>query len=322
MSRLDISYSQMKTWKRCRQKWHYRYVEGLRPIERIPKIDLGEYGHALLQAYYKGEDLEQASQEYWQHKTKDMFFEQVEEFKETREMAEKLVQRYIDRYEQEDNFAIYGVEEKVDANIPTPKGTRSHKRFNAVLDLIVEDDMGRIWLVDHKFTGRDLESYEEMLVLDEQANGYLWALCSLLGGPVNGIMFNLIRTKLPTKPRLLKNGTLSKDKSIDTDVQTYLETIKEHNLNPDDYQDILEVVKERERPFFKRHRVERTPEEIKEIGKELYLSAQDIRQARGHIFRNATHDCSWDCEFKELCIMEKKRLDTETYKKLNFLGSK
>jgi len=59
MSRKVVSYTQLKSWKRCRQKWHYRYVRGLVPKERVKKIDLGNYGHALLEAYYKGEDLQQ-----------------------------------------------------------------------------------------------------------------------------------------------------------------------------------------------------------------------------------------------------------------------
>ena len=78
MSKNVVSYTQLKSWKRrCRQKWHYRYVRGLVPKERVKKIDLGNYGHALLEAHYKGEDLHQASENYWREQTKDMFQEQM-----------------------------------------------------------------------------------------------------------------------------------------------------------------------------------------------------------------------------------------------------
>jgi len=63
-------------------------------------------------------------------------------------------------------------------------------------------------------------------------------------GAVSGIIFNLVRAKLPTVPQVLKSGGLSKAKSIDTDVDTYLQAIKDNRLNPNDYVDILNHLKE------------------------------------------------------------------------------
>lgn len=314
MSRTVVSYTQLKTWKRCRQKWYYRYVRGLIPKERVKKIELGNYGHALLEAYYKGEDLQQASENYWREQTKDMFQEEMIEYQEVRDQAEQLVKRYIKHYQEKgEEFKVLAVEEHFQVTIP-----KSTTDLQGVFDLVVEDDTGELWLVDHKFTSIDLDKYEENLVLDEQANYYLWALAELLGDyrAVSGIIFNLIRTKLPTVPQVLKSGRLSKAKNIDTDVDTYLQAIKDNRLNPNDYTDILNYLKENSRPFFKRCKVCRTPEELECVKNELYEVSKDMKNYS--IYRNATKDCSWDCLYRELCIMESKGIKDDFYIENNF----
>jgi len=317
MSSLVLSYSQIKTWKQCRKKWHYKYMEGLEPIQRIQKVEIGKYGHHLLEAYYKGADLEQVSQEYWDEKTKDMFQEEEEPFIEVREQSEDLVKRYINNYGRENEWEIQAVEEKFKVNIPTHKGNLSRNYLRGILDLIVQDETGELWLVDHKFTSIDLDKYEDGLVLDEQANYYLWALRELLQvDGIAGIIFNLVKTKAPTIPKVLKAGGLSKAKNIDTDYDTYVKAIKDNNLDAEDYRDILEHIKEVDKKFFKRHYVYRTKHEVDLIGKELYSICQDIR--RGIIYPNAGGYYNND-PFRELLIMERKGADTEFYKEQNFI---
>lgn len=310
---MDLSYSQISTWKFCRMKWYYRYVRKLEPISRVPKMDLGVYGHRLLEAHYKGEDLVKVSQQHWEEETESLFDEELEQFQETREMAEWLVARYIEHYAGND-WEPLAVEEKFRVNIPTEKGTRSRDNLRGILDVIV-DDNGEIWLVDHKFTATDLEKYDDGLVLDEQANFYLWALRELLDRNVAGIIFNLIRTKKPTVPKLLKNGTLSVAKNMDTTRATYLQAIIDNGLDPADYVDALQHVEETEKAFLIRHKVYRTDSELDDIGRELRMVARDIHT--GEIFRNAAN-CVRDHQYKELCIMDRKQLDTTFYRSRAF----
>ena len=316
MGTLDLSYSQIKTWKQCRKKWYYKYVEKLEAIQRIHKVEVGKYGHHLLEQYYKGEDWIKASEEYWLEVTKDMFQEEMDEFVEVREQAEDMVKRYIDHYDQEGEWRIQAVEEKFRVNIPTFKNSPSRSFLRGILDLVVLDETGEMWLVDHKFTGIDLDKYEDGLVMDEQANYYLWALRELLDGfAISGIIFNLIKTKTPTVPKVLKNGGLSKAKNIDTTYEVYMQAIEDNGLDPNDYQDILGIIQEADKQFFKRHKVYRTNYEIDLIGKELYAICQDIR--KGIIYPNTGGYYNND-PFRELLIMEQKGMDTEFYKEHNF----
>src|SRR5690606_22851386 len=107
-------------------------------------------------AYYKGEDLQQASENYWREQTKDMFQEEIDEYKEVREQAEALVERYIKHYQEKgEEFKVLAVEEHFQVTIPTAKGHKSMTDLQGVFDLVVEDDTGELWLVDHKFTSID-----------------------------------------------------------------------------------------------------------------------------------------------------------------------
>ena len=47
-----FSYSELRDWRRCRQKWHYGYVMKLEPL--IPKAELRKGGaiHSALKAFY------------------------------------------------------------------------------------------------------------------------------------------------------------------------------------------------------------------------------------------------------------------------------
>lgn len=314
-NKVVLSYSQVKTWKRCRRKWWYGYVKGLRPKGKVRKIELGNYGHHLLEAHYKGEDLQEASQKYWDKVTADMFEEEMDMFTGVRSDAEQLVQRYLDHY-GDNRWNVLAIEQDFEVNIRTGRGNSSRSHFKGVLDLVVEEETGGIFLVDHKFTTISFDKFEDSLVLDEQANSYLWALERILGVPVMGIVFNLIRTKLPTVPNLLKNGTLSKAKNMDTDPQTYLAEIHRLGLNPNDYQDILEHLTETVNPFFKQVKTYRTPPEVTQVGHELYRTSLDMRA--GEVYRNATKDCGWDCPYYGLCIIDAKQADSDFYIRTNF----
>lgn len=323
---LRLSHSQIKTWRRCRLKWYFRYVLGLQPKQTIDKIEMGNYGHRLLEAFYKGEDWRKASEEYWKEQTQNMFEEEIDAYEKIRHDIEIIMARYVDHYKHQlEEWDVLGVEQPFEVRIPTHTGRSSQTTLCGIFDLVIQEKRnGNIWLVDHKITSRDVDKTEEDLILDPQVNYYLWALNQLVETkgdeelPVQGVIYNMVRSKVPSKPRLLKDGkAVSKAKNIDTDVETYLATLQEYGLNPKDYVDILDYIKENGRPFFAQLKVHRTKPELDAIEKELYDISKDIRH--GEIFRHEHRDCSWDCkQFRELCIMDFKGLDTEDYINLNY----
>lgn len=319
----DFSHTQIATWKRCRLKHAYRYKDRLYPIRRPARVEVGNYVHALLAAYYRGENVNEASDRYWVEMTKPLFVEEIvaNRLEDVRQLAEAVTARYIDHYRAvADQWEVLAVEEELRMRVPTTAGNLSQSRLHIKLDLVAVDKAtNTLLVVDHKVTSRTFQEFANTLVLDPQANEYLWGVTNAhrRDGVIKvAACFNLIRSKLPTVPHVLKKGGLSRAKDIDTTQDVYLAAINEYGYDPDDYAEILDYLAIASKPFFHREVIDRTPEELDAIGRELYYTAMDIR--RGKVFRNGTSDCSWDCDYRELCIIEAKGGDGDYYRKANF----
>ena len=53
---MHISYSSMNVAKQCFRKWHWKYIEGLEPIDQGPNLKLGVIVHDAFYEYYNGKD--------------------------------------------------------------------------------------------------------------------------------------------------------------------------------------------------------------------------------------------------------------------------
>src|SRR5690606_18185499 len=122
--------------------------------------------------------------------------------------------------------------------------------FTGKIDAVAETPDSRVWLTEHKTHQRFPD--EHVRFSNFQAVMYCWVLPEIGFPSPDGVLWDYIRTKPPTVPDLLVNGGLSKRKNIDTTPEVYLKAIKEHGLNPADYQDMLELLKGKEESFYKR----------------------------------------------------------------------
>src|SRR5690606_40171791 len=59
----EVSFSELKTWRTCRQMYHYKYRENLEPRLKSPALKRGAWIHSLLEAYYKGKDWREVHRE-------------------------------------------------------------------------------------------------------------------------------------------------------------------------------------------------------------------------------------------------------------------
>ena len=174
--------------------------------------------------------------------------------------------------------------------------------YTGTIDLVYKDEHGQVWFMDHKTTS-SIESYEKRADMDRQISRYWWAL-QQLGYDVQGFVYNIILKDYPTPPAVLKNGSLSQNKSQKTTYDSYLKAIQEHGLDVNNYSEMLAHLKAQETPdgnrFFKRVKVQRLQAEIDNSIQELIEVSHDMENAR--IYRNITKDCSWDCPFQSICV--------------------
>lgn len=289
-------------WQRCPKRFEFKYIRKLEPKWKDRKLELGTWLHALLEVHYDGGDWKRA------HKLLAKRFNNYPE--EVREElgldlpshALRIFRSYL-RYWQEEDQHFTVVDSEVDEIVKLKAGLE----FRLIIDLIVEDDTtGLLWLWDHK--SREKFESSEGMILDPQLTNYFSAAQTLGYKPLGGVLYNELRTKAPTIPRLLNSGGLSKAKNIDTDSYTYMKAIRQHGLDPSNYTDILMHIaaNEHER-FFRRVKLPKDRPMLKTMWNDLIITAKEIKVAeRTGDYRRTfiPRDCKWSCDFKAPCIAE------------------
>ena len=138
---------------------------------------------------------------------------------------------------------------------------------------------------------------------DIQSTLYLWAL-NELDIKVDQFIFNYIRTKPPTVPRMTKSGRMSKVK-IETDYPTLKNFIEENDLEmTDELAAWLESLKSSSN-FYKRITIAKPKLVTDTMISELYSTATMINfmDSKDDLayFRVLSKACDWDCSFQDLC---------------------
>jgi len=262
----NIRTSERTTFKKCRRLWDFTSANrlNLQPTTEDNNLYFGSAVHAGLEQFHLNQEKDiparksiaiVAALEYLEENRGDMLDD--EDFENLTDLARGMLNYYAAYAEKYDRFKVLEVEKKFE--IPLYQLSNGEwVYYEGKIDLIVEFD-GEIFIVDHKTAARldDLS----FLDVDTQISSYCWA-ARQLGYDVSGFMYNELRKAYPSKPRVLKGGKLSKDKSQPTSYELYLEAIDEYNLPESDYADFLDWLKENEPEFIRRTFVYRTPREL------------------------------------------------------------
>lgn len=204
----EVSFSELKAWRTCRQMYHYKYRENLEPRLKPPSLKRGAWMHSLLEAYYKGED--------WRKTHRDLvkqFNELLEEEKEyygdLPGECEYLMSLYEETYTYHDKPIL--VEHEFEK---FPISPSSKVLLKGRIDLVIEDPQRGIWLVEHKTASR-IPNEDERLV-NPQVALYIPVVERILGTKVQGVLWNYIRTKIPKRKesKLLERRYLPTNEKI------------------------------------------------------------------------------------------------------------
>ena len=308
-----VSNSKVKSWRHCRQQHWYRYVENLTDISPPRPLIRGKVIHEMIEAWLEHRDpwvihTEMVAKYY------KLFKEEQEQYGDLPAVIKDIMTGYFKWYKN-DPFKI----------VPL-KGKQAEHYFNLSLTPSINiqgyiDAAGktrdkRFWLIEHK-SHKTIPS-EGFRYRDIQSAIYCWVL-PLIGFPKpDGVMWNFIREKSPTVPHLLKNGELSRAKSIDTTWDTYKAEIKLQGLKIKDYEDMQLILAGKETDFFSRLFLPTNDTIINTLIGELRSSAREIKR-KGHRSREKTvgMHCDW-CEFRDLCKAELMGLDTDYIRKTKF----
>lgn len=318
----SCSFSSDKKLSRCEQQYSYRYDEQLRPKLKKSGLLRGDWLHRLYEAYYRsmlsGKSAQEAL-EAWKkahQKTKKLLWDKI--FDEEKEMygedfpdvIESLAEHYFDHWMGwHEQWEIIAVEEahSVDTKFGFPIRWKT--------DLIVKDkEDGKVWLVETK-NKKKIPGVDER-ILQPQGHAYCFLTQKKTGLKIGGIIWNYIRTSPVPRPKINKNGTLSKRK-INTDQRSMLLSLQEADIK---LEGGMEEIFNELPPTLA---LERIPLSVNfEIGEKWvrqWVERARRAQAIKKPLRSWLHDCKTHCDYYLLCQAELRGdVDSELIKISDF----
>jgi len=305
-----LNTSERMTFKRCRQKWYWGYVLGLKIKRERPALMFGDLIHQALAAYYKPgvKRGPHPSKTFTKLYQKQLYFAsgfgvkdiENEEWVEAGELGVAMLNNYVDTYGNDGLIEIIAPEHPFawPYHDSTGKLWIYVGRFDAVIRWVKTGEVG---LFEHKTAGSISDAH---LQLDEQAGSY-WAFAmkhlKQIGilkknQELDMILYNFLRKSKPDeRPRNKQGLYLNKDGSIS-------------KKQPTDY--------------FLRVPVYRDEPDRRTVLRRIRLESTEMRMARTGklaIYKNPTKDCSWDCPFYGPCELHETGDDYKEVLRQNYI---
>lgn len=318
----EIHITDVQRFKRCRREWDWASAlrRNLEPRDKYAPLWIGTLVHHGLEQWYRSQITPERSLLDFErvHLTHEQLYDAKN--RESCDLALNLVYNYI-KWQRTDrtwladkNFDFIAPEQ--DFKVLLWQTSRARVWLAGRFDGIVRrKDNGLLYLWEIKTT-RSIMEREKQLDFDEQTSAYLYA-ARKLGYDVQGVIYTLIRKKLPESPRILAKGTLSTTTAIDTTPEHYLQCIKDHHGAdvPRDfiirfYDSILDHLGAQPNKFFKRCVINRSQREIEHSAREIVAVAREMLSKQTAIYMTATAGCNW-CLFRNPCAAYNRGQDYE-----------
>lgn len=221
-----VTQSMVSTFTDCPREVYYGTVLGLRPRLEAKPLTRGTWIHALLEERANGKDWVEKHNEIYEKFASEQFVEEVDALEEE---VYNVVKSY-DWVYRNDNWTVIAAELTVERPI-----FHGAALYRGRIDLIIMDEHGDVWLVDHK-THRTFPewSYRE---LSFQHYSYLWACRTsptylALGVPQpKGFIYDYCKTGAIHTPTLRQDGKLSRQlKPSGTTLPVFLDWLRDNNM--------------------------------------------------------------------------------------------
>jgi len=315
----SVSWSEIKTFQRCPKQHDYKYLQRLVPKKKSRPLFLGSWIHAALQTLYTDGDWKIGSKVFedeW-----DKLFDEEKLALRTRgrqvspplpDIVKRIMQSYI-WYNRNTTWKVIAVEQEF--LVPTPLVIDGKVQWlKGIIDLIVEDEDGAWWVIDHKTAGTIPEP-TSFHAMDPQLMLYPWAAKEAWKWDIAGIIYNYVKSKPPSIPQVNKDGSLSKRKVV-TDYPTLYRFLKAEGYDPADFKHLLVPLSKRS-PFLRQYRYPREVTVTREILLDALSVTKHIRTDKRRS-RTITRECATMCSYHELCRAELNGMNTDMMRKTMF----
>lgn len=314
MTQQVLSFSSIRDWKTCRQLSYYKKVKKLRRKRVGMALRRGDLIHKVLEAYHKGKQdwldvIKEAREAFAQLTEEEQTF-----YGTLPDEVERLMTGYFEKYRGQLGRTIAAEVEFGQNNGPSIE-ILPGVFVRGKIDRVYMDPRG-LWVEEHKSTSMNWPT-EGFRLYDLQSALYIRVIEKMGWGTPLGVVYDYIKTKPPIVPKLLKKGGLSRAKKMRTDYPTYLNAIKENNLNPADYLEELERAKQN--VFYERKHLPKPPHIIDALLEELRVISIEMPRLIHYPYRNLRRECETRCEFFPICSAELLGLDVDFILKTEYV---
>lgn len=308
--RLMLRTSERTTFKRCRLRWQWAYMERRKPKDASPALRFGDLAHQALAAYYppgrkRGPHPAKTFKRLYKEETARSFGygmrQENDEWVEAGDLGVAMMNGYVDTYGDDPDIEIIAPEFPFEVDITDGKGEYLITYVGIFDALYREWATNSLGLFEHKTT-KSIGT--EHLAMDEQAGTY-WLFA----------------------PHVLrKMGMLPKDEDLDMILYNFLRKGMPDEREKDPTTGLSlnkngTVSKVQPAPLFVRHPVFRGEDDRKVILQRIRAEAREIRMTRAGklaIYKNPTKDCAWDCPFFGACELHEAGSDYEAEFEIRF----
>lgn len=323
----NVHATDVQRFRQCRQLWQWASPlrSNLTPKETYAPFFVGSLVHYGLEHLYRnGTNPAQALAEYAITELGALPAEDSPLY-EHYELAVALVEHYRlwqsnDRSQLADSQLEHIATEQ-EFQYLLWRNSRKRVYVRGRYDGIVRHKATGLYYLHEVKTTRSIRERIRQTDLDTQTDTYLLTsnrvLSELLGTTthVEGVIYTLLRKKIPATPAVLKSGNLSVAK-ISTTPYAYAAAIRAHHgtqLSKSElaalYGDYLQalIAADGEDPFFTRIIVKRTPEELASANTDLHATVAEMINPHTAIYPNPNDRCGY-CLFRNPCIARQRAL--------------
>lgn len=306
-----LTNSMLTSFRRCIKQSEFKYVHRLKPKRLGGPLKRGSWVHSLLEEDAKGGDWKKLHKKL-SAQFESMFDEEKDFYGDMPTEIKTIMLSYFWHYKHDPWKYL---ETEIELTAELPNGVLLRIKYDA----LVENQWG-LWLVDHK-SNKTLPKLEYRM-LDTQSPIYVW-VAQQNGLNINGFIWNYVRWKAPTVPKMAYVGTSRQRLSIrgiETDYPTYARALKqyktEYGLRIKDHAVMLERLKgqrympgePQQSPFFRRDVFEKSPELINRVLKEAMRSADRMNtydwSDPDAVERTVGRHCEFMCSYRDICSMQ------------------
>lgn len=301
MARFHTTVTEVGSFRTCRRRWYLDTYLRLAPKDQVTwYLIFGDCIHAALDVYYRsGRDAKKmlaAFRKAW--RKEDLILQEKyaafysmgigDEWNTHKERGEEMLRCY-DLYDKEDPFfdeiTDIAIEQRSFIEILGPDGEPlpGAPLLSGRIDLVGLNRGRDRWGMDHKaLAGAPNDS---ALDIDDQLTGYSYIYWRISDDPLRGFAYNVLIKEPPHPPKILKDGSVSKDKSQRTTYELYMEALRgigfvdsAGNVLDSSYNEILSFLQASGwRRFFIRTGVTRSMEQLASYEDHLWRTVRDMQ---------------------------------------------